>query len=316
MPPNAPFELKPSPGKGWGVFATRKIEQGDVILRERPLFTIQKSAEEVTEEDLWMAFLQLKPDEGKQFQLLRDNGNASSPFSRMTHAFAENSWLISGNPQIHGLYLLHSRFNHSCIPNSKVPSHSGEITSFAVRDIAPGEEITFCYYTELKCMTMDERHKDLEFVCNCKACLPGSAFQQLSDMRRTLMRGLNFFQTGTDPIGERLKSTSPIIPELRKEAEEFYTPLSARFIYNVLNLYLMEEEGLMDDFVFERCNPAVLKLSTLFRTESNDKIARLAVAQETWLEKLFVAFRLYGRADAADHLSAIGMRMSHGLPIS
>jgi len=137
-------------------------------------------------------------------------------------------------------------------------------------------------------------------------------------MRRTLIRGLNFFLTGTDPIGERLKSSSPIIfdPELRKEAEEFYTPFSARFLYNVLMMYLLEEEGLMDHFVFEGCNPTILKLSTLFRTESNGKIARLAVAQETWLEKLFVAFRLYGRADAADHLSAIGMRMSHGLPIS
>ncbi|OXV07581.1 hypothetical protein Egran_04656 [Elaphomyces granulatus] len=49
-----------------------------------------------------MAFLQLKPHEGEQFQLLRDNGNASSPFSRMSHAFAENSWLISENPQSHG----------------------------------------------------------------------------------------------------------------------------------------------------------------------------------------------------------------------
>ena len=48
--------------------------------------------------------------------------------------------------------------------------------------------------------------------------------------------------TGTDLIGQRLKSTSPIIfdPELRKEdsgLEEFYIPLSAR--------YLMEEERLM-----------------------------------------------------------------------
>jgi hypothetical protein len=64
----------------------------------------------------------------------------------------------------------------------------------------------------------------------------GTPFQQphwllqLDDMRRTLIRGLNFIVTGTDPIGQRLKSTSPIFdPELRKDAE-FYIPLSARFI--------------------------------------------------------------------------------------
>ncbi|KAJ5965108.1 uncharacterized protein N7479_004984 [Penicillium vulpinum] len=25
LPPDAPFELKPSPGKGWGAFATKRI---------------------------------------------------------------------------------------------------------------------------------------------------------------------------------------------------------------------------------------------------------------------------------------------------
>jgi hypothetical protein len=44
-----------------------------------------------------------------------------------------------------------------------------------------------------------------------KACIPGSLFHQLGDMRRTLIRGLNFLPTGADPIGQRLKSTSPII---------------------------------------------------------------------------------------------------------
>ena len=113
-----------------------------------------------------------------------------------------------------------------------------------------------------------------------KRVCPASSKNSVTCDVRTLIRGLNFFLTGTDPIGARLKSTSPIIfdPELRKEAEEFYTPLSARFLYNVLMMYLLEEEGLMDHFVFEGCNPTILKLSTLFRTESNDKIARLREA--------------------------------------
>jgi hypothetical protein len=56
-----------------------------------------------------------------------------------------------------------------------------------------------------------ERLHKLEIICGCKACIPGSLFQQLGDMRRTLIRGLNFLPTGADPIGQRLKSTSPII---------------------------------------------------------------------------------------------------------
>jgi SET domain-containing protein len=318
VPSEAPFQLKPSPGKGWGVFATRKIKQGEVILTERPLFTIRQSIEKITEKDLLMAALQLEPHEKEQFLLLRDNGNASSPFLSMGHAFHENSWLVSENPQIRGLCLLHSRFNHSCIPNSKVPLHSGEmVTSFATRDIAPGEELTICYYAELKGMTRQERHKDLEFICDCKACQPGSLFQQLSDMRRTLIRGLNFLTIGVDPIGDRLES-SPIIfnQKLRKEVQEFGIPLSVKLIYELLTMYLLEEEGLMDAFVVERCNPAILHTSTLFKTESNARIARLAVAQETWLEKLRVALRLDGREDAGDRLSVMALRRQHGLSVN
>jgi hypothetical protein len=56
-------EMKPSPGKGWGAFATRRIERGAMILREKPLFVIRKPHEEITEEDVWAAFQQLIPSE-------------------------------------------------------------------------------------------------------------------------------------------------------------------------------------------------------------------------------------------------------------
>jgi hypothetical protein len=134
-------------------------------------------------------------------------------------------------------------------------------------------------------------------------------------MRRTLIRGLSFLTIGVDPIGDRLESASPIIfnSKLRKEAQEFGIPLSVKLIYELLTMYLMEEEGLMDDFVAERCNPAILRTSTLFKTESNARIARLAVAQETWLEKLRVALRLDGLEDAGDRLS---IRQQHGLYVN
>src|SRR6267378_2812412 len=81
--------------------------------------------------------------------------------------------------------------HHSTIQpvNPKVPTTGiGIVESFATRDIIA--------------------HKELEFICDCKACIPNSLFQQLSDMRRTLIRGLNFLLTGTDPIGEILNQSS------------------------------------------------------------------------------------------------------------
>ena len=67
VPSDAPFELKPSSGKGWSAFATRRIERGAMILREKPLFVIRKPHEEITEEDVWAAFQQLIPSEKQQF---------------------------------------------------------------------------------------------------------------------------------------------------------------------------------------------------------------------------------------------------------
>ena len=130
-----------------------------------------------------MAIQQLLPSEKEQFWLLRDN--ASKRFTHMKEAFAENSFAIpdsltpqTNNPPVHGLFLLHSRFNYSCIPNSKIPITGGEITAiFATRDIAAGEEITFCYNTDFECRTRHERHQALRFVCDWKACLTGTLFQ-------------------------------------------------------------------------------------------------------------------------------------------
>jgi SET domain-containing protein len=127
-----------------------------MILREKPLSVIRKSHEEITEEDAWTTFQRLVASEKLQFLRLSDN--ASKLFTYMTQACPENSFAISNSigpqfndPPIHGLFLLHSCFNHSCIPNSKVPITSKEIlASFAIRDIVAGEEITFCYNTDFE----------------------------------------------------------------------------------------------------------------------------------------------------------------------
>ena len=37
--PNPAYEVKPSEGKGLGLFATRDIAPGELILAEKPLFT-------------------------------------------------------------------------------------------------------------------------------------------------------------------------------------------------------------------------------------------------------------------------------------
>ncbi|KAI2602232.1 hypothetical protein GGR54DRAFT_531612 [Hypoxylon sp. NC1633] len=326
VPSDAPFELRPSPGKGWGAFATTRIKQGAIILREKPLFVIPKPHTEITDADISVAFQKLSPRQKQQFLLLRNN--ASSHFTKREHAFAENSFRIMmpnstgslSNGPAHGLYLLHSRMNHSCIPNSTVPTTNGIIiTSYATRDIPAGEEITICYGTgdgtDYEARTRQERMQALGFVCDCKACTLCTSFQQLSDLRRRFIRGLQYLLNGEDSDGQRLGSDSPIVidPVLKNQAETRSIPVSSRLIYLLLIVFLLEEEGVLDDFMVERLRPIIDVVANMFKTESNARIARLAMAQTTWRERLCIAFGLWGRGDVVDQEVAGGLQQLAGL---
>ena len=178
-------------------------------MKEKAIFVIRKPHEAITEADVQRSFQQLSPRDKQQFLCLREN--ASRPFTQMAEACAENSFEISQSEPIatpaHGLFLLMSRFNHSCIPSSKIPTTSGEtIRIYATRNITAGEEITFSYNSDFECRTRNDRHEKLRFVCDCKACLLGTPFQKLSDQRRTLIRGLQYLTRGEDIDGQNQKT--------------------------------------------------------------------------------------------------------------
>ena len=76
-----------------------------------------------------------------------------------------------------GLYVLHSKANHSCYPNAEVafPFNNNELVLNATRSIEPGEEILISY---LECCDLDRsrhsRQKILRenylFACSCSKC--------------------------------------------------------------------------------------------------------------------------------------------------
>lgn len=149
---------------------------------------------------------------------------------------------------------LHSRLNHSCIPNLKIPTIDGEIiSSFVTRDIDAGEEINFCYNTDFAGRTRYERHQARRSACGCIACLPGTPFQLLSNMRRWWIRGLQYLTQDVDLDGQRQSSHSAILVDSKlKIAEEtFSIPLSSKLAYTLFSIVLLEEEGLLDDLMVE-----------------------------------------------------------------
>jgi hypothetical protein len=95
---------------------------------------------------------------------------------------------------------------------------------------------------------------------------------------------------------------SPLITdeELRLAAETKTIPPTSMFIYHILTCVLLEEEGLLSypqRWVIEREIESLVKT---FKTASNTRVARDAMAQGTWKEKLRVACQLWGGKDAVD----------------
>ena len=72
-----PYTIRRSEGKGNGLFATRKIKFGEVILRDKPMMIIKNG--NCDSFDSWcehviLTVKSLQPEEADQFQRLADNG--------------------------------------------------------------------------------------------------------------------------------------------------------------------------------------------------------------------------------------------------
>lgn len=145
-----------------------------------------------------------------------------------------------------GLFLILSRFNHSCCPNVH---HSWNDTEgarvvHALRDIEIGEELS-CTYIELD-NTHEERQAMLRhsygFECFCEACSLSGQLRAHSDQRRSELQGIGRMLADVeDPqeLGEKLvaelasKAAQLVDEELRGHAQ-----LKCRIFYDAFQLAL------------------------------------------------------------------------------
>lgn len=79
----------------------------------------------------------------------------------------------------HGIYPVFSRANHSCRPNAKHAAgnlEQQEISLVAIRDLAPGEAVTWNYADNTEFCRLDYFSRNCHimnfwcFVCNCERC--------------------------------------------------------------------------------------------------------------------------------------------------
>lgn len=341
IPKYAPIELRPTPGKGWGVFATRDIKRGSLIMKERAMFIIRKPSDSITEQDVYQAVERLSDPQMHIIACLSgnkprelSNGMMDSGPLDLAKIWGENCFSLESGVEQRlfgdyvvqkrwGLFPCHSRFNHSCQPNAGVPESQSDswvkrtsTSSYAERGIAAGEEITISYKNGFRSRTLSERHRLLKFKCRCIVCDRASKdqnFRQISDMRRRLIRGLIYLLDGIDENSEYDGDDShsrPVIcdPVMRKAADNCDFPLSARLIYDLLLAALNETEGLLDVETAANTWTHVWRRACSFGTEENRKIAKLAVQQKTWAARLGMALQLDGRADAADYAHTLAYR--------
>ncbi|KAL1726158.1 hypothetical protein EV714DRAFT_219899 [Schizophyllum commune] len=196
--------------KGLGMFATRRLRTGTLIVNERP-FIVQPicraacdacehmvcravPAEQVgytmdeREKNLQLSLNRMSKEKREGFLALMcshsEHRAGSGPLLSRTR---NNAWAALGGYKFAGLdgqdgqYLAVfdqlSRMNHSCRPNALYhwdsDTFSGSLR--AVRDIAPGEEITVSYCGEVD-RPYSQRRALLApygFECDCRACVEG-----------------------------------------------------------------------------------------------------------------------------------------------
>jgi len=136
--PNKYFELRPSTIQGRGAFATRPIRRGTRI--------IEYTGERITHEEADRRY-----DD-------RAMGRHHTFLFTIDSAIVIDA-AVDGND---------ARFiNHSCAPNCEAVDEKKHIYIEAIRDIAPGEELTYDYSYE-RDGTEDEEWERL-YICKCGA---------------------------------------------------------------------------------------------------------------------------------------------------
>ncbi|KAF2731532.1 SET domain-containing protein [Polyplosphaeria fusca] len=190
------WHVTPSPGKGLGVFATRALEEGTIVMREAPSLLITPPpivpgyGYNVTEVGLRVqsAFDSLSPALQSEILSLhahfKPGESSSTAFARLKAIFRSNAYNTGKDI---GLFPKIARINHSCRPNAGYVWNErlGRRVVFANRRIEEGEEITDSYVPLL--LSRRERQQRLDtygFRCKCEACRVGEEEGRKSDRRR------------------------------------------------------------------------------------------------------------------------------------
>ncbi|GLJ25837.1 hypothetical protein SUGI_0494990 [Cryptomeria japonica] len=200
---------KTKDGRGWGLYATKNVGAGELLLVSNAVAVARRHAEFAAadkmlaclHEDLVRAVIDaadkshvfaqqlcalddgsaqgraLTPDMGL-FQPGRRRSVAVQEFdgARIRDIVARNAlsrevMTVGSSEVLCGLWLLPSFINHSCIPSSGRLTVGNAMFLHAAKDINKGEEITMCYSDALLPLPLRQaKFEACGFKCICRRC--------------------------------------------------------------------------------------------------------------------------------------------------
>ncbi|KAI0319514.1 hypothetical protein OF83DRAFT_1109832 [Amylostereum chailletii] len=193
------FNIVETQGRGLGAFASCDFHRGDLILVEAPLYSVREhSTGTPRPRDILAAIKCLDEASLNQYLTLKNSmaargNNESSASVDDTHLigiYGTNA--IATGEDDSSIFLLASRFNHSCRPNARYSWHAASraLRIYALQDIPEGQEIMVSYiagrnvYGSTKAERFERLNVRYGFYCACEACSLPSTVQAESDGRR------------------------------------------------------------------------------------------------------------------------------------
>ncbi|KAF8257078.1 hypothetical protein EI94DRAFT_81711 [Lactarius quietus] len=193
---------------GEGAFASRDIQRGDLILSEKPIFSIRTDVPEARKHiSIESAVRNLSPVHLNGFLSLHNSHTECPCFPNrpLLGIYSTNGFGLGFNSSDAGACLKASRFNHSCSPNGRFSfnSDTGEIRIYALGTIPRGEEIFIVYadgfvggrplYATPRRLRQDVLRTRYHFTCACTVCSLSEAKSKKSDARRVKLNELREF---------------------------------------------------------------------------------------------------------------------------
>lgn len=288
------YEIKLSPGKGKGLFATVPLERGDVIFKERQVMAIDEPSYRVTEKAVKQAFDRLSKADQRHFLQLNES-IAHAGKSRLFRIFKNSAF-----NDTHGSWMTFAVawINHSCVPNATISNGDGSDELIADNTIAEGDEIFISYKADGFPIMGVKQRKDMlrnthGFECSCPLCAAESEALAISEMRRDLMRSLWYPVNGRHvpdltSLGSSFTLRTPEdCAKMSKLVKKVDKPLGLeqKTIYYFLLAKLQEAEGVASLAVAEAYSNASYRLYTQLSKMRDIVILQTARYVRDWFRR-------------------------------